>query len=250
MKDSKIAWTDHTFNPWIGCTRVSPGCVHCYAESLNHRWGKNNWGEQAERSRTSFSYWRQPFAWNKAAEKAKKKARVFCASMADVGEDRSDLIAARFDLATMIVETPWLDWLLLTKRPENLTRLFAPNWGKLWPSNVWAGTSVENQAMADKRIESLFRVPARIRFLSCEPLIGQVRLDRAILGLNWIIVGGESGAGCRPMELEWARDLLYQSRQVKGLAFFMKQLGGVHDKRHELSDFPEDLRIQEWPDSN
>lgn len=265
MKDSKIAWTHHTFNPWVGCTKVSAGCTHCYAETLNHRWGKDNWGPMAERQRTSETYWKQPLTWNKEAERQGEMHRVFCASMADVGEDRRDLDQARMDLAVMIEATPELHWLLLTKRPENMVRLFA-DWstskGPGWPSNVWVGTSVEDQAAADKRIPSLLEIPCTTRFLSVEPMIGPVDLAgyahipdskhqpipalRGPKGIDWVICGGESGPGFRPMDLAWARSLRDQCRQ-ESTAFFMKQTGGHPHKGEDLADIPADLRIREFP---
>lgn len=259
MKDSKIAWTDHTFNPWVGCVKVSPGCANCYAEALNNRWGKGNWGADAPRSRTSAAYWKQPLAWNEAAKKAGVRARVFCASMADVGEDREDLVEARRDLSVLIERTPWLDWLLLTKRPENLTRLFA-RWQSGWPSNVWVGTSVENQAQAE-RVSALLQVPAAVRFLSVEPLLEEVNICQGCpgcasdcwwkpevdgSGIHWLIVGGESGPKARPFNMEWARSLKKQA-QDRGVAFFMKQLGGHPDKREDPAGWPEDLRVREFP---
>lgn len=243
MENSKIGWTDHTFNPWVGCEKVSPGCAHCYAETLNHRWGKDNWGPNAERTVTSDSNWKKPLAWNKAAEKEGRRAKVFCASMADVFEDRWTLDEPRARLWTLIEETPWLDWLLLTKRPENMSRL-ALHPGI--PANAWIGTSVENQAMADKRIDALRKVDARIRFLSCEPLIGPVDLYGKLGGIDWVIVGGESGPGARPMQTAWAEAILGATKEVNA-AFFMKQMGGSYDKRERLTDLPEHLRIRDWP---
>lgn len=280
MKDSKIAWTHHTFNPWTGCVKVSAGCVHCYAETLNLRWGKKNWGADAERTRTSVAYWKQPILWNKEAEAAGERRRVFCASMADVGEDRDDLIEMRRDLSILIEQTPHLDWLLLTKRPENMARLFE-RWTSInggWPLNVWVGTSVEDQAAADKRIRHLAKIPSKVRFLSVEPMIGPVDLVKMdndcgenynalkaevtvppLLGekahtfrtsnthpIDWVIVGGESGHGARPMDEVWARSIMHQSKEA-GVAFFMKQLGGVRDKRESLEFMPEDLRVREYP---
>lgn len=263
-KDSKIEWTHDTFNPWIGCSKVSAGCAHCYAESLEKRWGRG-WGPGVERRRTSVDYWKQPYKWDKEAEAAGQRRRVFCASMADVGEDLDELVVPRRDLSIVIERTPHLDWLLLTKRPENLKRLFA-RWdstvpGGGWPDNVWVGTSVENQAAADERIPALFAVPAKTRFLSCEPLIHPVSLHKHIFVgpeggneyfgtpkgfLHWVIVGGESGKGARPMDPEWARNIQHECARGD-VAFFMKQMGGVFDKRGDLEAIPEDLRVRQFP---
>src|SRR6185503_17179454 len=152
-RDSKIEWTHHTFNPWWGCTKVSPGCKHCYAETWAKRVGKALWGPKAPRREPSDAYWRQPLAWNADALRRGRRARVFCASMADVFEDRRDLDASRERLWQLIAESPKLDWLLLTKRPQNVSRL-AP-YGESWPDNVWLGATAENQKWLDKRMREL-----------------------------------------------------------------------------------------------
>lgn len=246
-------------NPWIGCTKVSSGCAHCYAETLENRWGRG-WGPTTSRRRTSKDYWKQPSKWNKEAGLAGVRLRVFCASMADVGEDLNELIEARRDLSIMIEQTPNLDWLLLTKRPENMVRLFA-RWNGIggWPQNVWVGTSVENQEACDKRLPELLKVPAHTRFLSCEPLIGPVDLklsqeypdisgfyQDARHSLHWVIVGGESGHGARPMSVLWATSLKDQC-QKENIALFVKQMGGPVDKRGDLESIPPELRIREFP---
>lgn len=194
-EETKIAWTRHTFNPWWGCTRVSPGCEHCYAERLaTVRRKLPVWGVDAERKPMSEAYWREPLKWNRKAEAAGERHRVFCASMADLFEippERNtkahDVMgAARARLWPLIEATPWLDWLLLTKRPENIAKI-AP-WRALkaegvyddrpaWPRNVWIGTTVEDQRRAEERIPWLLEVPAAIRFLSLEPLLEVVDLE-------------------------------------------------------------------------
>jgi protein gp37 len=171
--------------------------------------------------------------------------------MADVVEDSQQVFSERVKLWSLIFKTPNLDWQLLTKRPQNITKMVPSAWltGN-WPSNVWIGASVEDQAAADKRIPELLKFPAAVRFLSCEPLLGPVALKGIKEGdLQWVIVGGESGAGARPMDLTWARSLKDQC-QEKGIALWIKQLGGVRNKRHELTDLPEDLRIREFPAQN
>jgi protein gp37 len=206
MKNSHIEWTDHTFNPWIGCTKVSPGCAHCYAEARDQRFAEGkHWGEGAPRQRTSESNWRQPLKWNREAARAEemdhgtgaslRRPRVFCASLADWLDDEVP-IEWLADLLRLIQATPNLDWLLLTKRPENWAARFnevrlllnsVPNsnpfffWLVGWidgtpPANVWVGTSVEDQARADDRIPKLLQIPACIRFLSCEPLLERIGL--------------------------------------------------------------------------
>lgn len=240
VENSKIEWTDHTFNPWIGCAKVSPGCEHCYAETLmDTRYGRVEWGINGTRVRTSEINWRKPLSWNRKAEKEGVRFRVFCASLADVFENRNELIPWRQQLFHLISQTPHLDWLVLTKRPENV-----PHFGfqqQLWwpsesfPRNVWIGTSVENQEQADKRIPELLKIPAAVRFLSCEPLLGPVDLHKAgwnghnfdpdfAVEIDWVIVGGESGQDARPMHPDWVGSMRDRC-QAAGVAFFFKQWG-------------------------
>lgn len=233
MQNSKIEWTDHTFNPWWGCQRVSPGCEHCYAETLAHRYNFKVWGpaKTTDRRMMSENYWKQPIKWNKAAAQVSGRKRVFCASMADVFEDHPQLIDPRWRLIRLIEDTPNLDWLLLTKRPENIQRLGSAMWWRDgFPSNVWIGTSCEDQRRADERIPHLLNVPANVRFLSCEPLLSEITLpiSRLRTEIHWVIVGGESGPGARPMDLAWARWLRTQC-QESGTAFHFKQHGEYRD---------------------
>lgn len=232
MENSKIQWTDNTFNPWIGCQKISPGCKNCYAEAMDRRFGHGSWGPGKKRPPTSKHYWEQPLKWNKQAEKAGKTARVFCGSMCDVFEHQpknpahlGDLRSRLYDLITA---TPWLTWMLLTKRPENILDLIPELW-KLpgyWPANVWIGTSVENQEYADKRIPELTKVPAYVRFLSCEPLLGPVNLGQVETtpAISWIICGGESGPHARQIHPDWARSLRDQCLSAK-IKFNFKQWG-------------------------
>ena len=186
-QDSKIEWTHHTFNHWWGCIKVSPGCEHCYAETLSKRYGHSIWGPAKTTQRRTFGekHWVEPLKWDRLAQVSGERKRVFCASMADVFEDHPQLPSEREKLWALIEQTPMLDWLLLTKRPENVNRMLPDMWelGGL-PSNIWIGTSVENQEQADKRIPELLKVPARVRFLSCEPLLGPVDLSRWLPDLN------------------------------------------------------------------
>jgi protein gp37 len=240
-KDSKIEWTHHTFNPWMGCTKVSPGCVNCYAEKDRLRRGQKLWGPNAPRQRTSAAYWKQPIAWNAAAAELGERHRVFCASLADVCEDRDDLLAPRADLMRLIEATPQLDWLLLTKRPENFVRFFGNRWSAGWPPNVWAMASVTTQAEADRNVPILLTVPAAVRGLSMEPLLERVELRPEWLELelqafggggavkcfpriDWVIVGGESGPEARPMHPEWATSLRDQCAAFD-VPFLFKQWG-------------------------
>ena len=257
-ENSGIQWTDHTFNPWIGCTKVSPGCDHCYAESYANRYGKAVWGTGQPRQLTSEANWKKPLKWDHEAMLAGIRPRVFCASLADVFDNEVNP-AWRIRLFALIEKTPHLDWLLLTKRIGNVPKMLPMDWGTGWP-NVWLGISVVNQEEADRDIPKLLRIPARIRFLSMEPLLGAVnlRLPSGAKGpvafpddfdrwteqkrgewfsmqaratymaqlecIDWVIVGGESGTGARPMHPDWAMSIRDQCRTT-GVAFHFKQWG-------------------------
>jgi protein gp37 len=227
-KDTKIEWTHHTFNPWWGCAKVSPACDNCYAETWAKRVGAQVWGTAAPRRFFSDTHWREPLQWNAAAAAAGVRERVFCASMADVFEKRRDLDISRQRLWNLIEETRSLDWLLLTKRPENI--LAMTPWGDKWPKNVWTGTTVENQMHAAVRLPHLLRVPSCVRFLSCEPLLGEIDLSAFVkpgggrFPIEWVIVGGESGFSARPMNPAWARNLRKQCVTAK-IPFHFKQWG-------------------------
>lgn len=255
---SNIEWCDHTFNPWEGCQKVGPGCDHCYAETRNARFGGGqapNWGPGAPRRRTGKDTWAKPKKWQKRAAdfmaQHGRRQRVFCASLADVFDNQVP-DAWRRDLFALISATPDLDWLLLTKRIGNAHRMLPPDWVAAppgreiprMPDNVWIGATVVNQAEADRDIPKLLDVPARVRFLSMEPLLGPVDLERprpgpdldqgggrAICqpwliqsGIDWVIVGGESGPGARPMHPDWARSLRDQCASA-GVPFLFKQWG-------------------------
>ena len=168
-ENSRIEWTTHTFNPWMGCQKVSPGCDHCYAEALmDTRYGKVQWGPHGVRVRTAPANWRKPLQWAKAARVDGIRPRVFCASLADVFDNKAP-DGARADLFALIRQTPELDWLLLTKRPENIAKMLPPDWGEGYP-NVWLGTTVEDQKRADHRVPILLRTPARVRPRLSPPL--------------------------------------------------------------------------------
>lgn len=255
--NSAIEWTHHTFNPWRGCVKVSPACANCYAEVWAKRAGlKDIWGADAKRAHAAEAYWKKPLTWNDEAVSDGERRRVFCSSLADVFEDRIDLESERLRLFNVIWCTPGLDWLLLTKRPENILRMVPPQWLQgSWPYNVWIGATVENQEWADKRIPHLLKVPAAVRFLSVEPMLGPISLRKWILqtacddctqrvmdsennhlhgrcrcgchpeiGIDWVICGGESGTKARPMSPAWARSLRDQCQKA-GVAFHFKQWG-------------------------
>lgn len=233
-KNSRIAWTSHTFNGWVGCQKVSPGCENCYAETLMHRYGREVWGPTAPRERTTTANWRKPLAWDREAREAGERARVFCASLSDVFEDRSELPPWRSDLWKLIGSTTNLDWLLLTKRPENMTKFAPAEWRDGWPSSAWAGTTTEDQKLFDKRRDHLLAVPAKIRFLSVEPIVGPVDFAGKLDGIHWVIVGAESGHGARPMDYDWVRSIRDQTKEA-GAAFFYKQ-AIVDGKKVELPE--------------
>lgn len=229
---SKIEWTTHTFNPWLGCQKISAGCDNCYAEALmDHRLGRVEWGPHGERRRTSEANWRKPRQWAKAAKGT--RPRVFCASLADVFDNQVPP-QWRADLWHLIEGTPELDWLLLTKRPENMAKMLP--WKKPPRRNVWLGVTAEDQAAYERRWPILEATPARVRFVSYEPALGP--LDIGGTRPDWIICGGESGPNRRPFDVEWARHLREQCR--KGVPFFMKQI----DKKQPI---PADLMVREHP---
>ena len=247
VENSNIEWTHHTYNPWIGCQKVGPGCDHCYAETWDARFNGARWGADAERQRTSQANRNKPIIWNRKAMNAGERHRVFCASLADVFDNHASILPEwRDDLWAMIRQTSHLDWMLLTKRPGNIAKMLPPDWGDGYP-NVWMGCTVVNQAEADRDIPKLLAVPAKVRFLSMEPLLGRVDLNNIRLphgsGRTWIdalrpwwvtpdmrtrldlvIVGGESGPHARPMHPDWARSLRDQC-VAAGVAFHFKQWG-------------------------
>jgi len=294
-ENSKIEWTTHTFNSWRGCFKVSPGCAHCYAEvsapsRVARGSGIETWGKNAARIVASESMWAEPLKWNRQAEGLSERPRVFCASLADVFEDYQggnvcdsqgnklydDLTTIRARLFDLIRRTPHLDWLLLTKRPENVIEMLREamdyifdhwshfndqprgemqSWLHNWihgnpPHSVWIGTTCENQDAADKRIPELLKIPARVRFLSVEPMLGPVDLTQIPTGqghgynesdpivtmnslnrasvfaphIHWVICGGESGNNARPMHPDWARSLRDQCQAAR-VPFLFKQWG-------------------------
>jgi protein gp37 len=223
--NSSIEWTTHTFNPWWGCTKVSPACDNCYAEAISRRFGFSIWGPESSIRTLSEEHWQEPLKWNAQAAKRSHRARVFCASMADIFEGQKEQAPLRERVWRLIEQTPHLDWLLLTKRPAKASRLVP--WGNSWPENVWLGTTAENQLWADKRIPALLDAPAKVRFISAEPLLGPINIARYLRGkssIDWVIAGGESGSGARPTDPDWIRGLRDQCERAER-AFFFKQWG-------------------------
>lgn len=214
---SAIEWTGGTWNPWSGCTHVSEGCDNCYMFTLKKRWGQNP--EEVVRSKTTFF---SPKKWGEQF--------VFSCSMSDFFHRDAD--AWRDEAWEVIRSTPHLTYQILTKRPGRIERHLPADWGDGYP-NVWMGTSVELQKYVN-RIAVLVSIPARLRFISAEPLLGPLDIEPWLFpflpSLDWVIVGGESGHKARPMELDWARSLRDQCA-ANGVAFFLKQLGGRGDKR-------------------
>ncbi len=267
-EQSKIEWTDHTFNPWEGCQKVAPECDNCYAEARDVRFtGGTHWGPKAPRRRTSAQNWQKPRKWNAQAEAFLaihgRRQRVFCASLADVFDNAVDP-AWRSDLWALIRECDQLDWLLLTKRPQNMAKMLPPDWNDGWP-NVWLGTSAGTQKTADQNIPHLLKTPAAIRFVSAEPMLGPIDLgaawhgsdalnaecwgdcgwcdqghpalhnchrgmqsdaqfEKGRSGIDWVICGGESGPNARPMHPDWAMSLAEQCAE-SDVPFLFKQWG-------------------------
>lgn len=251
-----ISWTDHTFNPWWGCTKVSPGCDHCYAESFDKRVGGAHWGKGQPRREFGDKHWAEPVKWNRDAEKEGVRGRVFCASMADVMDDEAPN-GARERLWSLIDATPGLTWQLLSKRPQRYER-YLPE--RFIHGNVWLGATTEDQPRYDLR-SSITRDAARARnllwWISYEPALGPLDircrwcLGRLLHGTDicelpdWIIFGGESGPGRRPCDAEWARQLKSQCRSAS-VPFFMKQMSAITPGAGKLL-IPPDLDVQEFP---
>lgn len=253
-KDTKIEWAHHTFNPWMGCTKVSEACKFCYAEKYVERWGFAKWGDKGTRQRTAKSTWNKPRTWNEMAKKNGTRYRVFCASLADVFEDHPDIKQEwRDDLFSLILDTPHLDWLLLTKRPENYYKFLPNNWIPGGYDNVWLGVSAENQKRYDERAQLLSEIPARTRFISMEPLLTKITLSTNRLNfIDWIIIGGESGfkKDARKLDLTHVQSVITQCDQI-GIKVFFKQLGVQVASALKLNDtkggnFDEYPDVLEW----
>lgn len=275
--NSKIEWTDHTVNFVIGCEKVSEACAHCYAESLDARYkwgGQTNWGKDASRYLRIDKAMAECLRLNRKARLDGRNDRVFVNSLSDTFESREDLDQARHDLFGTIEQCKNLTFLLLTKRPENITRMAPEHWRGGWPDNVIPMTTVENQKSADLRIPHLLKVPAKRRGLSCEPLLGPVDLGVATPcgyyceqpthesdgrhidhqffvpgiqgGIHWVIAGSESGFKRRTMETAWALSLKDQCAAA-GVSFFMKQMEIEGKVSTDVSRFPVELQRREFP---
>lgn len=234
--DTSIEWATHTFNPVVGCTKVSAACDHCYAEAWAKRSGSPElWN--GSRRRTAPAYWRQPHKWDAAAKAAGERHRVFCASLADVF-DNQWVPQWRADLWQLIRITPNLDWLLLTKRPQNIAKMI-PN-DAMWPwGNVWLGATVESRDEMHKRARHLKAVSAKVHFWSVEPMLESLSDIPPSFMPDWVICGGESGPNRRPFDMDGARYLRDQCAAA-GVPFFMKQI----DKKIPI---PDDLMVRQTP---
>jgi protein gp37 len=252
-----ISWTDATWNPWQGCTKVSAGCQNCYMYREKEQYGQDPF----KVVRSSPATFNAPLKWARTG-KLPEGSRIFVCSWSDFFHKDAD--PWRAEAWEIIRQLPQYSFLIPTKRIEHVIPADLDGL-----KNIWLGASVENQETADKRIPILLSMPAQIkvRWLSVEPMLEKMELGYYLCGcpevdhidysgypewcqttypIDWCVVGGESGSGCRPMEIEWARDLLRQCQQAH-TPYFLKQLGGWPNTRHELSDFPEDLRIREFP---
>lgn len=235
-ENSKIEWCDHTFNAWIGCTKVGPPCDHCYAEALSNRYGWVTWGPHGERKRTSPANWKKPLQWAKQARKDGTRPKVFSLSLGDWLDNQVPQ-QWREDMAEVIESTPELDWLLLTKRIQNFDKL-AP-WN-IVPENVWLGITCGDDIEYERDWPKLRAIKAPVRFISNEPALGPID-PCAVRGdvPDWIICGGESGPKYRDMPLDQAR-VLRDSCAALGIAFFFKQCAGK-------AEIPADLRVRQFP---
>lgn len=245
-----ISWTEATWNPWHGCIKISPGCKFCYMYRDKERYGQDP--TKVVRSKTKFT---EPMKWA-------DPRIIFTCSWSDFFIEEAD--GWRDEAWEVIRKTPQHTYQILTKRPDLIAARLPEDWGSGYP-NVWLGVSVENQEYADKRVPALFNTKARTRFLSIEPILGPVELvqhdpefgfeinwltgfdgcDPAIPGIDWVIVGGESGPERRPMQKEWAISLRDQCKAA-GVAFFMKQMNGLTPEQGKLA-IPPELNIQEFP---
>ncbi|MCO8402777.1 phage Gp37/Gp68 family protein (plasmid) [Burkholderia cenocepacia] len=328
-ENTRIEWCDHTFNPFFGCTKVSPGCEHCYAEQLmDKRMHRVVWGAHGDRVRTSAANWNKPLRWNAQPFvecgrcgcrgalrrwlgvptrvgmthctqcpgcggfdcESPARPRVFCASLGDVFDNAVDP-AWREDLFALIAATPSLDWLMLTKRIGNVATMLRQIGVENLPNNVWLGATIVNQTEADREIPKLLALPARVHFLSMEPLLSQVDIRRWLAphcerhpgalepdgkcgvcegrdiwgvtdhellahekapirqGLDWVIVGGESGSNARPMHPDWVRSLRDQCAKAD-VPFFFKQWGEWHTDAFLMSTgepvFRQFTSFQQW----
>jgi protein gp37 len=247
VSETKIEWAHYTFNPWWGCTKISDGCKNCYAEKLSNRFGGGHWGDHGDRKFFGDDHWKKPLKWQRKAQREGRRLRVFCASMGDIFERHPQPTVAnlqdesRMRLWRLIAATPDLDWLLLTKRPENIQSMMPASWqGLQCPKNVWLGVTAENQEEVDRRVPSLLLSAdwAPVRFVSYEPALGPVGLGRLLrfanlsendctaTGIDWVIAGAESGPRARPMDESWVRSVRDECAAADVPFFYKQKLQG------------------------
>jgi protein gp37 len=275
-ENSKIGWTDHTANLWWGCTEVHAGCDNCYARVLANRWGHDLWGNDNPR-KAGKAVWNDLLKYQASAAAKGEMHRVFVGSMMDIFERGKHMVDSKG--VSLFYETnshrdelfriislgiyPNLLFLLLTKRPSNINKMIPDNWKECPPKNVMFGTSIVDQATAEKLVPQLLEVKG-FHFLSMEPQIGQIILHpNWLIGgpdqkgqIDWVIQGGESGHGARPYSLAWA-DFTRKQCKAFNVPYFHKQTGAVHakangfihDKSHgaDPMDWPDWLRVQQLP---
>ena len=229
---TSISWTDHTWNPWVGCTQVSPGCAHCYMFAGQKRFGHDP--TVVRRTKT----WDAPLAWQRAAIAAGQPRRVFTCSWSDWFHADAD--AWRREAWAVIRRCPQLHFQILTKRAERIASQLPPDWGAGYP-NVWLGVSVENDRFVG-RIDALRAVPCAVRFVSAEPLLGPLP-SLELTGIDWLIIGGESGVRFRRMELAWVRALVERARAAD-TRIWLKQRAAVRAEQPLMVD---GIRIREFP---
>lgn len=264
-KNSKIQWTDHTFNLVWGCVKVNSECKNCYAEAHSKRYGYDCWGPNTERRTFLEKYWNAPLLWNKKAQVADKQQLVFCGSMCDWLEDHPTVHQERKKLLPLISNTPWLTWLLLSKRIENFIPMVIeqPRGLRDLPRNIMLGISAGTQATYDEKWPILAGISAGINiptFISVEPMLEPIDLNlREVRAPDWIIIGGESGHKARKMSVKWVLDILKQIDEYEGeIPIFVKQLGSwwakhavsyKDDPKGEVMElWPYPLQIREYPD--
>jgi|TARA_Y100000310_G_scaffold343309_1_gene450321 protein gp37 len=249
--ETGISWTDHTFNPWWGCSRVAPGCDNCYAAALDKRTGGAHWDNLSIKPRlTKDANWRKPLKWNKDAAAIGQRRRVFCGSMMD-WTDKNAPEGALDRLWELIRKTPWLDWQLLTKRATLIKKRLPVDWGFGY-ENVWLGVTCENIQHGIPRVHALQEIPAIVRFVSAEPLLEEITSNNFVgftdkskpYGIDWIIIGGESGPDCRPMKREWVHRLLMWTNWNEVPVWFKQWGGNSKDKGGCNYGGSE---IKEWP---
>lgn len=254
-KETGISWTDSTFNAWWGCVEVSPACDNCYAREVSKRFwpSQDLWGKDAPRRFFPEKHWSQLVSWNDSAAKKGKVRKVFVNSMSDLFEDRRDLDGPRDKLFEIMEKTPSLIYQLLTKRADKINGMVPLRWTKDgWPKNVWMGVTAENQRRWDERVPLLMETVAVVKWVSAEPLLGDLVANYE--GIDWVVVGGESGSA-RRMAPEWVSNILVRCTSA-GTKFFFKQKGDVlaaelkcKDKKgKDPSEWPAWMRVQEFPE--